>query len=777
MEKFFRCVTAIVIVVSCASIAYADGGPLAQVTLKVSGLVIDSATREPVIGASVVLEPLSTGRRVGREGRFEFTGVRPGQYALHVRAIGYNDRHVELDLKGDVQLTITLAVKPISGEEIIVRPETPVTPHGITNKMSEDDLDRDRGQTLGETLEHISGVTTLQTGASIAKPVIRGLHSQRITVLNAGVAQEGQQWGAEHGPEIDPFAPTNIEVVKGAASVEYGAGAIGGVIRVVPRELPTDSIFRGNISLNAFSNNLQGAASAMLEGTVRGVSGFGWRGQISSRTAGDSRTPDYVLGNTAFKELNGSLALGYAAKEYGFEAFLSHFGSEIGIFKGSHIGSKSDLERVIAQGRPSVDYEFGYEIDAPKQSVDHELVSLGGHVVLSSLGKFEAHYGLQHNDRSEFETNRDPSKPDRRSMRLQLLTHSFDVKLQHKPIGNMTGSFGINGLRQGNTGDGYDLLIPNYLTFAGGIFALEQLGLGKDLTLKLGARFDHNSMSVYALPPKEIERNDHIYSSASGAFGAIYDLGRNWSINANLATAWRPPSINELYSNGVHHGSAQYERGDNTLTSERSINTELALRLQTPHIGLELTGFVNNFDGFINLVPQPEPVLTVGGTYPSFKYQQSDARFLGGELTVNYQLAEELSTRLTASVVRAKDVKRDESLFGIPADRAELEIEYLLPDWLDAFQSSSIALNTLAVARQDNAPAGDYAAPPAGYMLLNGRLSTHAILFGQQLNIFLEAHNILGQRYRDYLSRYRYFADDPGRNFILRISLPFGDKQ
>jgi iron complex outermembrane receptor protein len=776
MEKFFRCIAAIVIAVFCANSSFADGGPPAQVTLRISGLVIDSATRESIIGASVVLEPLSIGRRIGRDGRFEFAGVRAGQYALHVRALGYNEQHIELDLRGDVQLTITLSVKPISGEEIIVRPQIPVTPHGVTNKMSEEDLDRERGQTLGETLEHISGVTTLQTGASISKPVIRGLHSQRITVLNAGVAQEGQQWGAEHGPEIDPFAPTNIEVVKGASSVEYGAGAIGGVIRVVPRELPTDSAFRGSISLNAFGNNLQGAGSAMLEGTLPGVSGFGWRGQISSRIAGDSRTPDYVLGNTAFKELNGSIALGYAAENYGFETFLSHFGSEIGIFKGSHIGSKVDLERVIAQGRPTAAYEFGYEIDAPKQTVDHELMSLGGHIDLQSLGKLEAHYGLQHNDRSEYESHRDPSKPDRRSMRLKLLTHSFDIKLQHEPLGNMTGSFGINGLRQGNVGDGYDLLIPNYLTYAGGVFALEQLGIGKDLTLKLGVRFDHNAMNVYALPAKDVERNEHTYSSASGAFGAIYDLGRNWSVNANLATAWRPPSINELYSNGVHHGSAQYERGDNTLTSERSINTELTLRLQTPQIGLEIAGFVNNFDGFINLVPQPEPVVTVSGAYPSFRYQQSDARFLGGELTLNYQLSEELSTRLTASVVRGEDVMRDEPLFGIPVDRAELEIEYLLPDWLDGFQSSSIALNTLAVARQGHTPPGDYAPAPNGYVLLNASMSTHAVLIGQQINVFLEAHNILNKRYRDYLSRYRYFSDDPGRNFILRISLPFGDK-
>lgn len=748
------------------------------ITHRISGMVIDSATREPIIGATVALEPTGTGRRIGKDGRFEFPAVHEGKYALHVRSVGYREQHIELELKGDVQLTILLVVQKIEGAEVVVRPDKFVDkgwPHD--NTLDKEELDKTRGQTLGETLEHISGVTVLQTGASIAKPVIRGLHSQRITVLNAGVAQEGQQWGAEHGPEIDPFAPTSIELVKGAASVEYGAGAMGGVIRVVPRELPHDAVIRGNLGLNGFSNNMQLASSLMLEGGMPGLDGFGWRAQGSFRRAGDSRTPDLVLGNTAFAELNGSLALGYAAESYGVEGFLSHFGSELGIFRGSHTGSKEDLERVIEQGHPSTTYEFSYDINAPKQTVDHDLLSLGGHKKIEGLGKLEAHFGLQHNDRSEYENLRDPSKPARRSMRLELYTNSLDIKLQHKPIGNMTGSIGINGVRQANVGDGYDLLIPNYLSYAGGAYVLEQLGIGQDLTLKAGARYDHNDMQVYALPIKAVTRDRHQFASVSGAAGLLYDLGADWSVNLGFATAWRPPSINELYSNGVHHGSAQYEIGEKSLTSERSINTDLTLRLQTPKIGLEISGYVNHFDGFIDLEPQPEPILTISGAYPAFKYHQSNARLIGGELTVHYQLLEELSTRLTSSVVRGQNTDREQPLFGMPADRAELEVEYLLPDWLDAFQLSTVALNTIAVARQANFADGtDYAAPPAGYMLLNARLSTHAMILGQQVDFYLQVQNILGQRYRDYLSRYRYFADDPGRNVILRISLPFGDK-
>ena len=774
MEKFIRCIAAIAIAAMLPSVLFAEEIPRLQITHRLSGVVLDSATHEPIIGASVVLEPLSTGKRTGRDGRFEFAAVRAGRYALHVRAAGYHDKHSEVVLRGDLNLSIELGLRTVEGQEIIVTGKGDRGP-SLRTQMNDAEVEEHRGQTLGESLEHISGVTKLQTGASISKPVIRGLHSQRITVLNAGVVQEGQQWGAEHGPEIDPFSPTTIEVIKGAASVEYGAGSMGGVIRIVPRALPHEGGLRGSLSLNGFSNNLQGAASLMLEGGLDAWAGFGWRAQVSSRYAGDSRTPDHVLGNTAFKELNGSVALGYAEEDHGMELFASHFGSELGIFLGSHIGSRADLIRAIERGRPAITYEADHRIEAPKQTVDHELLSLGGHIDVGSLGKIEAHYGLQHNDRSEFEKHRDPTKPPRRSMRLKLLTHSMDLKLEHKPIGIMTGSVGINALRQGNTGEGFDLLIPNYLTYAGGIFLLEQFPLSDRLLLKAGLRYDHSQVDVFALPAKEVERGERTFSSVSGALGASFDLSDRWSIAANLATAWRPPSINELHSNGVHHGSAQYERGDPTLTSERSINSEIILRMQTPGFGFEAAAYVNSFEGFINLTPQPEPVITISGAYPSFKYQQTDARLLGAELTLYGQLSEELSTRLTASFVRGRDINRDVPLFGMPADRTQLEFTYLLPDWLDAFQSSSIGVSALAVARQSNVPEGDYAEPPPGYLLLNSRLSTHAVFFGQQVDIYFEAQNILNRRYRDYLSRYRYFADDPGRNFILKLSLPFGN--
>lgn len=743
----------------------------APVTLR--GRVLDSVSKETLPGASVVLEPSGFGRRTRSNGEFEFVNVESGRYAVHVRLIGYFEKHLELDLTANTELTILLVPEPLHGSDVIVTSKDERL-HRETY-MSEEELEAVRGQTLGETLEHIPGVTTLQTGASISKPVIRGLHSQRVTILNAGVAQEGQQWGAEHAPEVDPFAPTVIEVLKGASSVEFGAGAIGGVIRLVPRELPTSAGIRGSLTLNAFSNNRQGAGSLLIEGGLRGAPGFGWRVQGSGRIAGDSRTPDYVLGNTAFKEDNLAVSSGYSIEAGGVELHASRFSSTIGIFSGSHVGNKEDLERAIERGQPAVSYNFDYSIEGPYQTVTHDLLSLGAHTRVFDAGRLELHYGLQQNDRSEFEKQRDPTKPARETMNLKLLTHSLDLKFSHDPADGWYGSVGVNGIRQGNTGSGFDVLIPNYRLHQAGVYALENYLVG-NLTLTAGARFDLNATTVYPLVRKGIEGQEHRFSSLSGAVGASYQLSSELNVRLNAASAWRPPSINELHAYGVHHGTAQFEVGDSSLREERSVGMDLTARYQTASLAVEVSTYLTTFDGFITLSPTRRSVLTVNGAFPEFKYEQRRALLRGAELSINYQILEELSAHVAIASVRGDHYDPDQPVYGMPPDRLQVDLRYLVPDLrIKAIQHTELHLGLQAVSEHDNLlPEQDLTPPPPGYVLVDARLSTELHVFGGRILTSLEVQNLLNTTYKDYLSRYRYFAHDPGRNFVARLSIPFG---
>ena len=232
-------------------------------TCFIKGIVRDQHSGQPIIGATVLLTGTTNGVFTDDKGRYEIKDLCPGSYKLEARIVGYSIYKQSIDLKTGHEENFTLLEQEIHLKDVEItaqRTETPSSQPLTT--ISGNDLEQTRGQTLGESLKGITGVTSMQTGSSISKPVIHGLHSNRILILNNGVRQEGQQWGSEHAPEIDPFVATRLSVIKGAAGVRYGSDAIGGVILVEPEELPFNKPLSGEVNLVGFTNGRQGVASS-----------------------------------------------------------------------------------------------------------------------------------------------------------------------------------------------------------------------------------------------------------------------------------------------------------------------------------------------------------------------------------------------------------------------------------------------------------------------------------------------------------------------------------
>ena len=744
------------------------------------GQVRDS-DRQPLLGVNVFIPALQRGAVTDEAGRYVIANLPAGMHTVEFRFIGFKTVTRTVTLAAErVTLDVTLEPEALELEEVVKVAEGP---HAALNRatlsvsrLEPKDVEQLRGQTLAETLDHLPGVTTLTTGPSIAKPVIRGLHSQRVLVLNAGVPQEGQQWGGEHAPEIDPFAPVRIEVVRGAAGVEYGVGAIGGVIRLEPRELPTSPVLRGSVSMNGFSNNRQGSGSMLLESGLRALPGFGWRVQGSFRKAGASRTPDYVIGNSGFEELNGSVAVGYHNDRYGLDAYYSHFGTELGLFRGAHIGNFDDLQRAIERGEPNVQYDFSYSIDPPKQTVRHDLLTLRGHYVLGSGDRLEMQYGLQRNRRQEFDAHRRFGDPlDDPAFDLTLTTHTLDVKLKTKPRGSLFGVVGVSGMNQGNVNVESGYLIPNFRALTGGAYARATWVRGA-WTVEAGTRFDYRWLKAFPRESRQegFVRRTHSYASLSGVVGAIWQFAESWSMAANFGTAWRPPGVNELYNFGVHHGTAQFEVGNADIGGERSYNLDVTLRHVTDRARLEVSVFNNMMDGYIHLFPEPEPRVTIRGTFPSFRYVQTDALLRGFDGLVEYRVLDFLRLGVQASVVRGDDRAADESLIFMPADRLTLSTAFSLPD-MGVLRASQVELEGRFVSRQTRFPEGvDYADPPDGYTLFSAGYRTELMWGTTPIQLSFSIENLFNTAYRDYLSRFRYFIDDPGRNVVLRLQIPLG---
>ena len=301
-----------------------------------TGTVVDAGGRA-LEGAAIRWEGMGTATDGAGHFRLEHLPSREIQVTIGLLGYGTEQRTVDLT-SGDAVLTVVLQQETVAVAGVEVTAEAIQLQEALRDtrsvaRMTSREISRERGQTLGATLQDLPGVSVIQYGPSIAKPVVRGLHSHRVIMMNGGVRQEGQQWGSEHAPEVDVFAPDEIRVVKGPGSVLYGSDALGGVVRLEPRPLPVVGGLSGELVGNAFANNRQGAGSLLLEHASLPIPLLGPTGgslRVSARRAGDASTPSYTLRNTGFSEMNVGGALGVARPWGTSELRLSRFSTEFG---------------------------------------------------------------------------------------------------------------------------------------------------------------------------------------------------------------------------------------------------------------------------------------------------------------------------------------------------------------------------------------------------------------------------------------------------------------
>jgi iron complex outermembrane receptor protein len=753
----------------------------------VHGVVEDSISGRPLPDADISIEvPASprTGaarvlrKRSDRQGRFDVLDLPPSAVTLVVRVIGYAPVRMPLDLTaGDRLVAIHLVVTTTTLSEFQVRADTLAERLGrvvATSTLDAAALASTRGQTLGETIKNLPGVAVIQFGPSIAKPVIRGLNSQRVLVMNAGLRQEDQQWGTEHAPNIDTFDASSVTVVRGAATVLYGADAIGGVVRVDQAAVPDSGGFRGDAALNVFSNSRQGALSLGGESgraTLPLLGAIGYRARLTTRVAGNGAAPDYSLANTGFRELNGSLTLGMTRPWGTSDLRLSRFGTELGVLRQAHVGNADDLQRAMTA--PPRDSAFAYAIGRPNQRVEHTTMRLRSQFVLAPDQTLEVVYGLQYNHRREYDNHGPLRFRNEAAFNLKLYSNTLDVRWSHPRWRGIRGTVGVSGIAQGNQTLGKAFLIPGYDLWQGGLYAQEQWVRGR-LSVDAGLRGDVISQTTIAYADLGIRSpaGTRAWRNMSGSLAAAFLLADGLDVSVRAARAWRPPTVNERYAQGVHHGTAQYELGDASIASERSNGLETTLRYRSPRLSVEAAAYSNQVSGFIYLQPT-RPIFTIRGTFPGYRYAQTDARLSGLELSSSWSPSTHWQLLASGTLVRGRDRVNSGPLFDMPADRLNLSTRFLgvHPQWGAWFVGAGSQL----VRQQDGVPSGTvYTLPTAGYGLVQLEAGTAALALGShRLDVSLSVNNALDTRYRDYLSRYRLFVNDVGRDVVLRLTVPF----
>ncbi|MBC7920614.1 MAG: TonB-dependent receptor plug domain-containing protein, partial [Ferruginibacter sp.] len=355
----------------------------------------DTQSKTHLIGGAVYVRELGRAVSANEAGEYAIPGLCPGTYTVVCSYVGHETDTAVVTLRqSPVVLDFDLREEKILLNTVTVTGQpTAASPTQVIGTLEGAALDRTRGASLGESLKDLTGVNSLQTGPSVSKPVIQGLHSNRILILNNGIRQEGQQWGSEHAPEIDPFVATKLSVVKGAAAVRYGADAIGGVIIVEPPALRREAGLAGEANLIGMSNGRGGVTSATLEGGSRKLAGLGWRAQGTFKRLGDAQAARYVLSNTGLREVNFSGALGYGRDRYAAELFYSRFSTDLGILQSAHVSSLGDLERAIESRQPGYVAGFTHRINNPRQRISHDLLKLKAHYHFRSGGRLNLQYG------------------------------------------------------------------------------------------------------------------------------------------------------------------------------------------------------------------------------------------------------------------------------------------------------------------------------------------------------------------------------------------------
>jgi len=732
--------------------------------------ITDKKSREPVAGATVNVASLSS--MSDENGLAGLTGLCPGNLHLHIQAIGYGVFDGDIAYTADT-LTIALERGGITLDDVEVQGHKQALNTTTTvTTLHEEDLDKLKGANLAAMISTVPGVRILQTGSTIGKPVVDGMHSNRLLILNNGIRQEGQQWGSEHAPEIDPFIAQNITVIKGAEAIRYGAEAIGGVVLVNPAALPADSSIHAEINLAGASNGRTGTASAMLSGNFKKFPALAWRVQGTGKRGGNYKTADYYLDNTGSRELNYSAALGYTKAHFDADVFYSHFNSEIGIFKGSHIGSREDLLARIANGRPYENGSFYDSINAPRQVIKHDLLKATTHIHLNDYLHANIRYGFQRDNRQEYDVRRG-GRTSIPSLNYNLYTQTLDAGLEYFNGNSFKAEVGFNGLYQQNKkvdGTSTRPLIPNFNTEGAGVYAMGRV-IKPAYELEAGIRYDYKYLTALGYREDTLYGGRHTFNNVSASVGGIWHAGNNLDIRSNLGTAWRPPTVNELYSGGLHHGAGAVEYGDSTLRSEQSVKWITSANYRKGNrLTIDLDVYAHYFSNYIYLFPTGTFSESLRGDFPVFRTTQDNARFLGADFSANVRFLKYLDYTLKGSFIRAKNLTQDNYLPMIPADRVEqtLRLRY---EPFAFLHKSYLQLGHVFVARQTRYdPGSDFAPPPDAYHLLNLGIGSQLAIAGHTLDINCSVDNLANVLYKDYMNRFRYYAHDIGRNVIVRLT-------
>ncbi len=771
--------------------------------IRIEGEVYDHETNEVVVGAHIWSSP-DTGYAVSDEqGNFVLEiDVRDSLPYLQLFAslVGATNAEMQLEiLPQQRHYHVHLFVNEheclkCEHTDVVLVEETALSLQNTqaTQLISDQELQENLQGNFAKSLERIAGVNTINVGVGIAKPVIRGLAANRILVNQNGISQQGQQWGNDHGLEIDALSVDRMELVKGPTSLLYGSDGLGGAINILPERIAPHNTLKASVQGLYKSNNGHWGTSAHLSGNWHN-----WfvQARYTRQEFGDYRVPadtfvyntfvlpifNNQLKNTAGKEENFHFNFGTVQPWGSIRWSNSHYGLRAGIFSGA-MG--------VPRAYELTPDESTRDIDFPSQTVSHFKSIVNLLLQLPHKAQLKADIGYQRNLRREFSFphfhNRIAlANDDQLALELLLQTFTASLRYQQPAEGRWRQRYGAMLQYQDNQRGGFDYLLPDFTTWRTGAYGLIDYSSSSRFRLEMGLRADYaNNMTQAHEQPIFVDNGvttlalvspatDQHFFNLSGAFGLWYSLiPEKWVFRAHLGKSFRVPYPNETVSNGVHHGTFRHERGNPNLTAEQGYQLDLSTDGQLNKLSWQVAGFFNYFDNFIYLSPSARfsPLPDAGQLY---EYVQYDALFAGGELSWNYQLTNFLRLQQAYDYVWNVNVQTGLGLPFTPPGAVLSGLRFELPKAVGKhWRSGFLRLSHRYRLAQNRVDRNELATP--AYHLLDISAGTTLQLGQQRFILRLQVQNLLNTPYLEHTSRYRLLnLPEQGRNVVLSLKIPF----
>ncbi|HWI92817.1 MAG TPA: TonB-dependent receptor [Flavisolibacter sp.] len=762
------------------------------------GKVIDIKTGMPLPGASITLAESRIGTMADSSGNYLLKNVPLGHTLIEVSYAGYKSAVEHVDIgPGDNSKNFKLTSSIVENEAVTITAVGSATsvrkaPIAIV-RVNKAELLSTPSTNIIDAISRQPGVSQLSTGPAISKPIIRGLGYNRLVVINDGVRQEGQQWGDEHGIEIDENSVSRVEIVKGPASLIYGSDALAGVINIITTNPVPVNTIKANLLGSYNTNNKQRSLFGSIGGNHNG---FNWNGWGDITAAADYKNKyDGSVWNSKFNNKNFGGYVGYNGA-WGFtHLIVSNFNQKLGIIEGERDNNGSFVKALPngIDGTPTESDFNSADPFIPYQHIQHfKLIDDNSFKVGS--GRISLNLAWQRNQRQEFGN---PDEPSEKSLFFDLKTFNYNLAYHFNDKKGWATSIGIGGMQQGNQNKGVEVLIPEYDVFDIGAFVYTQKTIGKT-TLSGGVRFDNRSLDSKELiegSGVKFTRFKKDFSNISGSAGVSYAATQNFVLKLNLARGFRAPSIPELASNGAHEGTNRYEYGDQNLKSETSWQGDAGFEVNSEHILFNAAAFYNSINNFIfysklsSVNGGDSLVLVDQSLIPAFKFEQLAAHLAGFEAMVDLHPhpLDWLHWQNTISYVRGtfkEPIEGTKNVPFIPATRwlSELRAE-LLPKG-KGVRNLSFYFDVDHTFRQ-NKPFTAYNTETAtsAYTLMSAGISTNIVSKDKTLfSIYLLGSNLSDVAYQNHLSRLKYTDVNPltgrqgvfnmGRNFSIKLNIP-----